>query len=80
MFLCHLNVILDNDQDPTLILHKKICAMDNPSAPTLETKKDSAIEHEGFSFETPHISCSLLESPESTSLKITCSYKDPNPF
>jgi hypothetical protein len=39
---------------------------------TLETKrKDSTNEHENFSFETPHVSCSLLESPEFVLLSTT---------
>ena len=75
----HPNIVLDSGRDSTLILHKKIYAMDNPSAPTLETKKkDSTVEHESFSFETPHVSCSFLESLEFISLKTTCSYKDAN--
>jgi hypothetical protein len=35
---------------------ENFCAMDMLKALTLETKKNSAIEHESFSFETPHIS------------------------
>jgi hypothetical protein len=31
----HPNVVLDNDQDSTLILNDNFCAMDNPLAPTL---------------------------------------------
>jgi hypothetical protein len=53
--------------------------MDNPAASTLETKDtNSTGEHESFSFETPHVSCSLLESLEFILLKTTCSYEDPN--
>jgi hypothetical protein len=55
--------------------------MDMPIAPTLETKeKDSTIEHESFSFETSHVSRSLLESPEFIVLSTTCPYEDPNRF
>jgi len=51
----------------------------NTKAPTLETvEKVFAIEYESFSFETPHVSCSLLESPEFVVLKTTCSYEDLN--
>jgi hypothetical protein len=40
-------------------------AKHNPKAPTLETlEKVFTIEHESFSFETPHVSCPLLKSPE----------------
>jgi hypothetical protein len=50
----HPNIVLDRGQDSTLIIHERFCAMDMPIAPTLETKeKDSTIEHESFSFETP---------------------------
>ena len=53
--------------------------MDIPATSTLETKKMNSIDkHESFSFETPHVSCSLLESLEFVLLKTTCSYKDPN--
>jgi hypothetical protein len=55
--------------------------MDMPIAPTLETKeKDSTIEHASFSFETPHVSRSLLESPGFIVLSTTCPYEDPNHF
>jgi hypothetical protein len=50
----HPNVVLNNDRDSKLILHERFCAMDMLIAPTLEIKeKDSIIEHESFSFETP---------------------------
>jgi hypothetical protein len=46
-----------------LTLHEKFHAMDMPKASTLETKKKySTIERESFSFETPLVSRSLLES------------------
>jgi len=64
------NIVLEN---------KNLCAMDIPKAPTLETeKKDFAIEHEGLSFETPRISCLLLESPEFIVLSATCCYEEDN--
>jgi hypothetical protein len=53
--------------------------MDIPAASTLETKEiNSTDEHESFSFETPHVSCSLLESLEFILLKTTSTYEDPN--
>ena len=53
--------------------------MDNLEAPTLELKKnDSTNEHEDSSFETPCISCSLLESPELITLSATRFYEDHN--
>ena len=53
--------------------------MDNLRAPTLELEKnDSTSKHEGFSFETPLISCSLLESLELITLSATCLYEDHN--
>ena len=68
-----------------LVLHdlslesKNFYAMDNLGAPTLELKKNDSIdEHEGLSFETPRISCSLLESLELITLSATCFYEDPN--
>jgi hypothetical protein len=57
------NVVLNSDREPTLILHDRFYAMDMPKAPTLETQeKDFTVKHESLSFETPHFSCSLLES------------------
>jgi len=53
--------------------------MGNLEAPTLELKKiDSTNEHERSSFETPCISCSLLESPELITLSATHFYEDHN--
>jgi hypothetical protein len=58
---------------------QNLCAMDNLGAPTLELKKnDSTNKHEGSSFETPCISCSLLESPELITLSATNFYEDHN--
>ena len=66
----HPNVILEN---------KNFCAMDNLEAPTLELKKnDSANKHEGFSFETPRISCSILGFLELIALSAICFYEDHN--
>jgi hypothetical protein len=68
-----------SDYPITILEKENFCAMDNPLAPTLETeKKDSAVEHKSFSFETPHVSCSLLESLEFISLKTSCFYEDHN--
>ena len=53
--------------------------MDIPTASTLETKEmNSTDERESFSFDTPHVSCSLLESLEFVLLKTTCTYEDSN--
>ena len=53
--------------------------MDMLKAPTLETtEKDSTIEHESFSFETPHVSRSLLESLGFIALSTTCFYGEDN--
>jgi hypothetical protein len=78
----HQNVVLDNGRDSADLFFEKenFCAMDNPLAPTLETKKDTTYEHESFTFETPQDSCSLLESPEFVSFMTTCYYEDPNHF
>ena len=64
----------------TFITHpENPMAKHNPKAPTLETVENVfTIEHESFSFETPHISCSLLKSPEFVSLTATCFYVDRN--
>ena len=49
------------------------------SKATLGTKKkDPIVEHESFSFETPQVSCSLLESPELILFSTECSYQDHN--
>jgi hypothetical protein len=74
----HLNVVLDSDRESTLILHDRFCAMDMPKAPTLETEKnDFTVEHEGFSFETPHVSSSRMESLEIVVLSATyCNEED----
>jgi len=59
--------------------NENFCARDNPLAPTLEIEeKDSTVEHESFSFEIPHVSCSLLESPEFVLLSAACFYEDHN--
>ena len=47
--------------------------MDISKAPTLETK-----EHESFSFETLHVSCSCLESSEFVVLSAACCYEEEN--
>jgi hypothetical protein len=80
----HPNIILDDGRDSTLIMHdgsfekENFCAIDMLKAPTLETKKNSAIEHESFFFETPHISCSRLESLEFVVLSVACCYEEDN--
>jgi hypothetical protein len=59
---------------PSIILeNKNFRALDMPKAPTLETQEnDFTVKHEGFSFKTPHFSCSFLEFPESVVLSTTC--------
>ena len=53
--------------------------MDKLKAPTLELEmNNSTNEHESFSFEFLHVSCSLLESLELITLSATCFYEDPN--
>ena len=81
----HQNVDLDNGRDSILPLHdispknENCCAMDNLRAPTLELEKNNSTnKHEGFSFETPRISCSLLESLELITLSATRFYEDHN--
>jgi hypothetical protein len=81
----HQTVVLDNGRDSTLNLHdisfekENLYAMDILAASTLETKgKDSTDKHESFSFETPHVSCSLLASLEFVLMVPTCSNEDPN--
>ena len=81
----YLNIALDKARDSTLILHdislenKNCWAMDNFGAPTLELKKnDSTSKHEGFSFETPCVSCSPLDSLELITFSATRFYKDHN--
>ena len=72
-------VVLENDRDSMLFPHDILLtkensyAMDLSKAPTLETEK-----HESFSFETPHVSCSRLESPEFVVLSAACCYKEDN--
>jgi hypothetical protein len=53
--------------------------MDIPAASSLDTKEMNSIDkHESFSFETLHVSCSLLESLEFVRLKTMCPYEDIN--
>jgi hypothetical protein len=60
----HPNIILEN---------KNFHARDISKAPTLEIE-----EHESFSFETLHVSCSCLESPEFVVLSAACYYEEDN--
>ena len=60
-------VVLDHDQDPTMISHDGSLEMENTwamefdEAPTLESKeKDSTNEHESFTLEMPQKPCSLM--------------------
>ena len=81
----HKTVVLDNDRGSTLFPHdislenKNFCAMDILEAPILETvENDSTVEHESFYFWTPHVSCSILKSPEIALLQTLCFYKEHN--
>ena len=74
----HLDIELDNGRDSTLPLqdispkNKNYYAMDNLRAPTLELEKNNSTnKHEGFSFETSRVLCSLLESLELITLSAT---------
>ena len=64
----------------TFITHpENPMAKHNPKAPTLEiVEKVFASEHESFSFETPHVSFSLLKSLEFVSLSAACFHVDRN--
>jgi len=54
-------------------------AKHNPKASTLDiVEKVFTVEHKSFSFETPHISCSLLEYLELITLSATCLYEGHN--
>ena len=72
-------IVLKNDRDSMLFPHDILLtkensyAMDLSKAPTLETE-----EHESFSFETPHVSCSHLESLEFVVLSAACRYEEDN--
>jgi hypothetical protein len=64
-------VVLDHDQDPTMISHDESLKMENPwamefcEAPTLESEgKDSIDEHGSFILELPQEPCSFKASPE----------------
>ena len=81
----HQNIDLNNGRDSTLPLqdispkNKNCCAMDNLRALTLELEKNNSTnKHEGFSFETSRISCSLLESLELITLSATRFCEDHN--
>jgi hypothetical protein len=81
----HQNVVLDSDRESTPILHDasfekgNLCHLDIPEASTLEPdEKNSANEHENFSFKFPQESCSHKVSPESILARTTCSHKDHN--
>jgi hypothetical protein len=78
-------VVPENDRDSTLFPHDIFLTkensydMDISKAPTLKTEEnDFTIEHESFSFMTPHVSCSHLESPEFVVLSVACYYEEDN--
>jgi len=49
--------------------NKNYCSIDSLEAPTLESRRRNSIkEHENFTSDTPHVSCSPSKSPESISL------------
>ena len=77
----HPNIVFNSglDSSDASLENKNSCAMDIRETPTLESKRrDSTNEHERFSFETPRVSCSLLESLELITLSATCLYEDHN--
>ena len=71
--------IATGEQSDTLFPHdiflmkENSYAMDISKAPTLETE-----EHESFSFETLHVSCLCLESPEFVVLSAACCDEEDN--
>jgi hypothetical protein len=70
---------LEPKQCPSSRPKENLWAMDKLEAPTLELKRnDSTNEHESFSFESPCVLCSVLESLELIMLSATCFYEDPN--
>jgi hypothetical protein len=76
----HENVVLDNGWESTTILHNEnSCAMESLETSTLESKRRNSInEHESFTFEIPHVSCSLSKSLKFVSLSAQCFYEDHN--
>ena len=75
-------VVLDHDQDSTMISHDESLEMENPwamefcEAPTLESdEKDSTDEHGTIIFEIP---CSFNATPESGMLSAPCTHEDNN--
>jgi hypothetical protein len=65
-------IVLDHDQDPTLISHYESLEMENPwaiefsEAPTLGFEgKDSTDEHGSFILKIPQEPCSFNVSPKS---------------
>ena len=75
-------VVLDYDQDSTMLSHDKTPEMENRwamefcEAPTLESdEKDSTNEHGTIIFESP---CSFNATPESGMLSALCTQEDYN--
>jgi hypothetical protein len=78
-------IILEHDQDPTMISHDESLEMENPwamefcEAPTLESEgKDSIDEHGSFILEIPQEPCSFNASPESGMLCAPSTHEDYN--
>ena len=77
----HTNIIFNNGLDSidASLESENSHAMDTRETPTLEFKRrDSTNEHESFTFNTPHVSCSISKYPEFVSLSITCFYEGHN--
>ena len=78
-------VVLDLDQDATIIFYDESLEMKNQWAmelcevPTLESKeKDSTNEHESFTLEMPQKPCTFNATPESGMFSAPCTHKDYN--
>jgi len=77
----HPNIIFNSGLDSidASLENKNSRAMDICETLTLEYKRrDSINEHESFTFETPHISCSISKYPEFVSLSIMYFYEGHN--
>jgi hypothetical protein len=77
----HPNIVFKSGLDSidASLENKNSRAMDIGETPTLESKRrDSVDNHESFTFETPHVSCSISKYPEFVSLSITCFYEGHN--
>ena len=78
-------IVLDHDQDSTMISHDESLDMENRratecyEAPTLESiEKDSIYEHGSFILVIPQKPCSFITSPESGTHCVQSTHKDYN--